>query len=153
MHYNVYSGAFIHLYLIISHVSGINTENDPLEAMVAEKPAQNEKVLSEPQRLQNKNTLLKEQLAISKFGVDSVRCQEKSDDLIQFYTGIPSFAMFDWLVSLVEGDISPVEGIRLPNKIPLVLMKLRLNLRLKDLVARFRIGLKKPATSLQKCCQ
>ncbi|CAL9689341.1 unnamed protein product [Knipowitschia caucasica] len=67
---------------------------------------------------------------------------EKSNDKTKFYTGLPNFLVLMQVFSLCEPYISasPLSSLDKFRQLILVLMRLRLNLPLKDLAYRFEIS-------------
>ena len=63
--------------------------------------------------------------------------------MIKFYTGIHNEQLFDWALDQVSPCIDSIQGISIPDQIFMVLMKVRLNLRVKDLAARFGIPVRR----------
>ena len=122
--------------------TGINTEEDFLSEAFKDKKEENKRLVEELGRLQKENEELKKKVDSGKFGVESIRGKENASSIIQFYTGIPSIAIVDWLIGLVTDSIKPLQYLSIPNQIFMTLMKLRLNSKLKDLAARFDITVK-----------
>ena len=93
-------------------------------------------------RLQTENEQCKEQLQHS-FGVMFLKFKQNSDDQFNVHTGLRSAALFDWVVELARENIIPIDGITVDNQVLLVLMKIKLNLLIKDLATRFKIPFRK----------
>eukprot|EP00112_Aurelia_sp_Birch-Aquarium-sp1_P012053 Seg253.27 transcript_id=Seg253.27/GoldUCD/mRNA.D3Y31 product="THAP domain-containing protein 4" protein_id=Seg253.27/GoldUCD/D3Y31 len=71
----------------------------------------------------------------SAFGFSSLR---KSQELIQFFTGLPTVAVFLWVVSLVKRDVKKCcQTISAEDHALIVLMKLRLGLLNRDIAHRY----------------
>ncbi len=68
---------------------------------------------------------------------------EKNEDKTRFYTGLPNFLVLIQIFELCKPYIScgPMSVLSKFEQFILVLMKLRLNLPLKDLAFRFKISL------------
>ena len=67
--------------------------------------------------------------------------QLDSDDNILFFTGLPSRAVFVWLVSFLTCILPASELLEPADVLLLVLMKLRLNVPHKDLAYRFGVSI------------
>ena len=67
--------------------------------------------------------------------------QLDSDDNILFFTGLPSHAVFVWLVSFLTCILPASELLEPADVLLLVLMKLRLNVPHKDLAYRFGVSI------------
>lgn len=83
---------------------------------------------------------LHEEMLSLKFGVSFLKTGN-SDFKTKFYTGLPTFAAFLWLSSLVQGILPKFSSVSLHNLLLIVLMKLRLNTENYDIVCRFNIPL------------
>ena len=59
--------------------------------------------------------------------------QLETDANVLFFTGLPSLAMFAWLVSFLSSVLPASELLNSADMLLLVIMKLRLNVPHKDL--------------------
>ena len=121
---------------------GTVTDEDPVYQAYAAKTEGNCRLVQELSRLQEEAEHLKKEVAACKFGVESIRAKENANEVIEFYTGVPSIAVFAWLCETVQDSIKPVQCLTISNQILLTLMKLRINSKLKDLAIRFDISVK-----------
>ncbi|XP_061167384.1 uncharacterized protein LOC133176248 [Saccostrea echinata] len=64
-----------------------------------------------------------------------------SDHRLQFHTGIPSVALFSWLLSYVNSDLPTCKVMSSKGILLCILIKLRLNLQHQDLAYRFGVSL------------
>ena len=67
---------------------------------------------------------------------------ENNDEATQFYTGLPSWSMFQYLVHFISKDIpqSKHSKLSLVDGLLLTLMRLRLNLKVNDLAYCFDVS-------------
>lgn len=91
---------------------------------------------SEYQRLMTENLLLKAQLNSYKFNQDSF---EHDDERVRFYTGLPGYLTLMALFQFVSAYIPYNKGSDLGTfeRLVMTLMRLKLNLSVKDLSYRF----------------
>lgn len=87
-------------------------------------------------KLTNENYTLLEKIKALKFGYNVIKDNDKD---IQFYTGLPSSGMFDWLISVCRVSLTLVHYIlSWEDHFLILLMKLKLGLLNKDIAKRFR---------------
>lgn len=74
--------------------------------------------------------------------LDTQFTQEKNEDKTKFYTGLPNFLVLMQIFELCEPYIpcGPMSVLSKFEQLILVLLRLRLNLQLKDLAFRFNIS-------------
>ena len=108
---------------------------------------------------------IKERLCETKDKKFTINDISNSDQLIKFYTGIPSFALFQWLINQIKlhatnmkyfrgresmedkyyqihntAKPGPCRHMSIDDEFLLTMMKLRLNLKEEDLAQRFDIS-------------
>ena len=84
------------------------------------------------QRLLNENRELKNKIQSNKFTYSNL-----SDAKISQFTGIPTLAVFNWVLSITQDAFSVKRSICPGDQLLCVMMKLRLNLLNSDLASRF----------------
>lgn len=99
--------------------------------------AENAKAMEELARLQAENERLAEKVRQSQFGEHFLN---KQDSRTTFFTGLPSYALFMWMVNLCISVLPSSASISPANVLLLTLMKLRLNLQYQYLAYRFNIS-------------
>ena len=115
----------------------------------------NQQTVTELGRLQQENETLANR---SQFGEEFLRGNQQ-DSKTTFLTGLPSYAVFVWLLNYCTSVLPPSASLSPGDTLLLILMKLRLNLLYQDLSFRFNIsvghvsdilnnGLPAPATHL-----
>ncbi|VDI17719.1 Hypothetical predicted protein [Mytilus galloprovincialis] len=103
---------------------------------IASLRLENQQLYTELNRLQVENTHLKTELLNLKFEDSAVATDSKTT----FYTGIPSKALFMWVLSFCT-TVLPSSRVVSPKGVLLcVLIKLRLNLHLEDIAFRLNIS-------------
>ena len=122
------------------------TDSDPLQQKYDQLQDDHRKLQTEYQRLMNENRDLKQELYKTKFTV-----QNLNNSHVLAMTGLPSLAVFYWVLSLVAVCFKPLGKLGKEDMILLVLMKLRLNLTNKDLAFRFQIAPTQVSTILGRC--
>lgn len=100
---------------------------------------ENQAMMQELQQLQEEKRWLQNNLKERTFGVSFLK-QGNSDKKTGFFTGIPNFQTFIWIVSFVQDSIPAFSAVTPGDAVLLVLMKLRLNLQNYDLALRFNIS-------------
>lgn len=108
-------------------------------------------VYEELSRLQEENKNLTEKLHKTQFGVQFLKEHSNAKENFLFYTGVPSAAEFDIIVDLVKEYVPVRKNIDIPNQVLLTLMKLKQNLRHKDLAIRFEIT-ERLVSTIIGCC-
>ncbi|XP_050703054.1 uncharacterized protein LOC126988733 isoform X3 [Eriocheir sinensis] len=101
-----------------------------------------EQVLQEIQEyrdLQEQEQQLKEELEAmdQKLMVSSLTSISLDDRKTRLCTGLPSLAVFTWLIDLLSGHLATFDCISKPDQLLITLMKLRLSLSTQDLAFRF----------------
>lgn len=99
---------------------------------------ENDSLLKQFQLLKIENEELKNKLPIMR--ADQLS-KEKPDEKTTFFTGLPSYACFMWLVNFTSCILPSSNILNAADILLLVLMKLRLNTPHKDLCYRFGISL------------
>ncbi|XP_076088319.1 uncharacterized protein LOC143058757 [Mytilus galloprovincialis] len=103
---------------------------------IASLRLENQQLYTELNRLQVENTHLKTELLNLKFEDSAVATDSKTT----FYTGIPSKALFMWVLSFCT-TVLPSSRVVSPKGVLLcLLIKLRLNLHLEDIAFRLNIS-------------
>nr|XP_047144661.1 uncharacterized protein LOC124818166 [Hydra vulgaris] len=97
------------------------------------------KKIFEIQKLKQKLQISQRQLKFTKEKIiDNINIKEKA---LNFLTGITKPALFEWILQEVKSCVKPiVKTMSLENHLLIVLMKLRLGHKSKDLVLRFNIS-------------
>uniref|UniRef100_A0A8C6THM2 DDE Tnp4 domain-containing protein n=1 Tax=Neogobius melanostomus TaxID=47308 RepID=A0A8C6THM2_9GOBI len=108
------------------------------------------KVQQELKCLQVENRKLKEQLVGSKFGTVYLRSGD-SDKLTSFYTGLPNFRVFLWLVTFLQDSLPMFSSLSQEDTVLLVLIKLKLNLHNFDIANRFKVSKTTVSDVLNRC--
>ena len=98
-----------------------------------------EQIQMELQRLLTENAELKLKLDEFKMTQDSFR---ENDDKVRYYTGLPNYASLQAVLNIVSPFFPPHKNLRLSvfDKLLMTLMRLKLNLHVKDLAYRFKIS-------------
>lgn len=132
----------MHKYLNIKCLfSGPQTQqkvqpHDSCIKKIAALRIENEQLYAELARLQTENAELSSK--IRDFDIEEQLIS--NDSKTKFYTGIPTKAVFMWLLAFCT-SVLPVCKVMSPKCIPLcILMKLRSNLPNQDLVYRFNVS-------------
>ena len=117
------------LHLICFNVAGDDSsrrsgQHDTCIKLIAEVILQQKQLL---QKLQIENDQLKEKRP--RMTAD----QLETDANVLFFTGLPSLAMFTWLVNFLSSVLPASELLNSADMLLLVIMKLRLNVPHKDL--------------------
>ena len=122
-------------YLTCQHIKSFNVagdgssrrrsgQHDTCIKLIAEVILQQKQLLQE---LQIENDQLKERRP--RMRAD----QLETDANVLFFTGLPSLAMFTWLVSCLSSVLPASELLNSADMLLLVIMKLKLNVPHKDL--------------------
>ena len=123
------------LYFLETSEPAIN-QHDTCIKKIASLRLENQKLYSELGRLQVENAHLTAEIDQQNF-VNQATANDKN---IQFYTGVPSKAIFMWLVTFCS-CVLPQSKVMSPTGVLLcILIKLRLNLQLTDLAHRFNVS-------------
>ena len=101
--------------------------------------AENEQTMTELARLQHENEKLRQQAEQCQFGEHFLQGDRQESRTLCF-TGLPSYALFVWMVSYCVSVLPPSSSLSPANVLLLTLMKLRLNLQYQDLSFRFNIS-------------
>ena len=111
---------------------------------------ENEKLRIENEKLEQQNMELRGQIFLTNASQplvcahrDSASGLENDDKKVCFYTGLPTYKVFNGLCSLLQPLITKDGGkccLSVPDEILLVLMKLRLDLPNEDLGYRFQLA-------------
>lgn len=121
------------MYHYISATTGLH---DHCIKTIASLRIENEHLYTELGRLQTENSQLKEEIINLSFGDQAIATNRKT----QFYTGVPTRALFLWLVTFCS-TILPTCKVMSPSSVLLcILMKLRLNIQHQDIAYRFRVS-------------
>ncbi|WAR27535.1 hypothetical protein MAR_013239 [Mya arenaria] len=104
---------------------------DPLQREFDQLKADYSSLKIEYQRLICENRDLKDKMENEKFTYKNL-----SNNAITSLTGLPSVAVFLWLLTLMSGLVKPIGKLCRGDMILIVLMKLRLNLTNIDLAMR-----------------
>ena len=112
-------------------------KGDPLQDLRNEVNCLNDELQSrikEIYNLRQENQRLKNQS--KTFGFHSI----KSDDFMNFFTGLPCIAIFLWILNLVKDNVKSCHSrVSSEDHLLIVLIKLRLGLLNKDIAQRFGI--------------
>lgn len=128
---------------MISFVTGTLRTHAELSVEVEDLKIENHQLREDLQErikcersLRNENEALKEQLKKQRF------CYENIDDNnLGFYTGLPSVAIFVWLLCILKHKVKSVtKFLSFQDHLLVILMKLRLGLLNKDLALRFNVS-------------
>lgn len=121
------------VYFLISEKPSVH---DNCIKTIASLRLENQQLYTELNRLQVENTHLKTELLNLKFEDSAVATDSKTT----FYTGIPSKALFMWVLSFCT-TVLPSSRVVSPKGVLLcLLIKLRLNLHLEDIAFRLNIS-------------
>lgn len=93
--------------------------------------------LKELQRLQEENRKLRAEVKENVFGAAYLRNNDKKTN---FYTGVPNFKTFLWLVTFLQNSLPTFSSVQSEDVLLIVLMKLKLNLHNYDIANRFNIS-------------
>ncbi|XP_050703059.1 uncharacterized protein LOC126988734 isoform X2 [Eriocheir sinensis] len=95
--------------------------------------------IQEYRDLQEQEQQLKEELEAmdQKLMVSSLTSISLDDRKTRLCTGLPSLAVFTWLIDLLSGHLASFDCISKPDQLLITLMKLRLGLSTQDLAFRF----------------
>lgn len=95
--------------------------------------------IQECRDLQEQEQQLKEELEVmdQKLMVSSLTSISLDDRKTRLCTGLPSLAVFTWLIDLLSGHLASFDCISKPDQLLITLMKLRLSLSTQDLASRF----------------
>ncbi|XP_052100440.1 uncharacterized protein LOC127734547 [Mytilus californianus] len=103
---------------------------------IASLRIENEHLYTELGRLQTENAQLKEEINKLSFGDQAIATNRKT----QFYTGVPTRALFLWLVTFCSTILPTCKVMSPPSVLLCILMKLRLNIQHQDIAYRFRVS-------------
>ena len=113
--------------------------HDPCLRKIAQLKDENRQAYIEITRLQEENSNLKAKLKSVKFS-DAFLQGKNNDEKTTFFTGLPSYSVFLWLLTLTK-SILPDSQILNPGSVLLfILIKLRLNFQNQDLSYRFGVS-------------
>ena len=107
-------------------------------SQVAKLRKVNQQTVTELGRLQHENETLANRCE-SQFGEEFLRGNQQ-DSKTTFFTGLPSYAVFVWLLSYCTSVLPPSASLSTGDILLLILTKLRLNLVYQDLSYRFNIS-------------
>lgn len=93
--------------------------------------------LKELQRLQEENRKLRAEAKENVFGAAFLK---NNDKRTSFYTGVPNFRAFMWLVSFLQHSLPAFSSVQVDDVLLIVLMKLKLNLHNYDIATRFKVS-------------
>ena len=113
------------------------TDPDPLLCQNLQLKRENRQLLKEIQLLQEEKNQLKEKLSHTSTDVSHMATDAAK---LKFFTGVPSYAVFLWILSLISAYLKPMKCVSKSNQLLLTLMKLRLNLTNRDLAYRFKVS-------------
>ena len=98
-------------------------------------------------QLLEENKLLKRQLKDVTFGIEMI---EANDEMTKFYTGLPTWPMFLYLLFFLNVTTHSCCKLSPENELFLVLVRLRLGLLYNDISVRFNLSLSAVARIVQK---
>ena len=110
-------------------------QHDTCIKLIAEGNVQQKQLLEELKRLQIENDQLEDRRPHRRAR------QLETDENVLFYTGLPSRAVFVWLVSFLSCVLPVSELLEPADVLLLVLMKLRLNIPHTDIAYRFGVSI------------
>ena len=109
--------------------------------------AENSQLQTELARLQKENYTLREELSNLRFSDNFVATDPKT----VFYTGVPTHALFLWLVTYCSALLPNFHSLSPKSVLLCVLMKLRLNLQHQDLAYRFNVSVTTISEIMNQC--
>lgn len=135
--------------------SGIQCEPDPVILENCQLKQQNARLLEELARLQDENRRLVELAETSpyKFGFDSIQGHREKDAVTNCLTGIPTFGVLLWLITMLSPLLTSRRRITIADQIVMTLMKLKLNLSNEVLAFLFGIGSATVSRTVGPCLQ
>lgn len=126
--------------------AGTDPEPDELLQKFENLQKEHSHLQQEYQRLLGENNELKEEIRNNKFTYTNLKSSQ-----IRAYTGLPSAAVFLWVLGLVNTFFKKIGKLSAGDQLLLVLMKLRLNLTNHDLAYRFKICPTQVSKILSQC--
>ena len=106
---------------------------------MARLQAENATVMTELARLQLENEKLTAKVRECQFGEHFLK-GDQGDARTLHFTGLPSYALFVWMVNYCAAILPPTSVLSPANVLLLTLMKLRLNLQYTDIGFRFHVS-------------
>ena len=79
-------------------------------------------------QLANENAALKKQITLLTCGVKMIK---ENDDRTSFYTGLPSWNVFQEIFNFLSPHVAPSRSLPLEDELVMILMRLRLGLLLE----------------------
>ena len=122
---------------ILNLFSGTQTAVDQLQIEINKMKKEKAQMLQELARLQEENRHLKSEPKPDKLGLSNIENHRSKDDIVKCFTGLPSYAHFLWLVSLMSPLIRGQANLTSEDQITMTLMKLKLNLTVQSLAFIF----------------
>lgn len=110
--------------------------HDQCITTIASLRIENASLYKELARLQTENAQLREEVSKSLFGEQAIINDRKT----LFYTGIPTKALFMWLLTFCSAILPSCKVMTPSNVLLCILMKLRLNLQIQDIAYRFGVS-------------
>ena len=87
-------------------------------------------------QIAKENAALKEQITYLTCRVKMIK---ENDERTNFYTGLPSWSVFQEIFNFLSPHVAPSRSLPLEDELVMVLMRLRLRLLLEDLSSRFGV--------------
>ena len=129
----------------------LETENAELKLKVDQCEARIKELNEQSELQENRIKLLTVDLAKATRCMLTLEKLQQNDDLVSYYTGLPSYGVFNAVLTLVTSQISDTTRSLKPGLCLLMtLMRLRLGLQLEDLAHRFGISTSTASSVFEK---